>query len=174
MDFEKLNDPDLRRTRRALQQDDLQYTYLPFMPHAAYATLGIRRSVHEAVGEFDESLLRLQDTDNCWRVQPARHPLRFVPKAAVHYRLRGTLRGVCRPAFLWSEYNVALYWNYRPHGMAHLSGSGEPTPGTACSKGAPLFLTQALAGAGFGTSAGTRAGFMVARSAGSDSRQLWT
>ncbi len=122
MDFEKLNAPSEGRARRSIQQQDLQsYTYPDFLPHAAGGTLGVRREVHEAVGGFDTSLLRLQDTDYCWRIQLAGFEMAFVPDAVIHYRLRETLSETWRQAFRYGEYNVKLYQLYRGKGMGKLT-----------------------------------------------------
>lgn len=118
----KLSDPKLLTTRRCPQQQGLQlYTYPPFLPHAGTCGLAVKRSVHEAVGGFDESFIRLQDTDYCWRVQIMGVPLQFVPDALVHMRFRGDLHSSYRQAREWGEYNVKLYKKYRPQGMPKLS-----------------------------------------------------
>lgn len=118
----KLSDPKLLATRRCPQQHGLQhYTYPPFLPHAGTCGLAVKRNVHEAVGGFDESFMRLQDTDYCWRIQIMGVPLQFVPDALVHMRFRGDLHASYRQAREWGEYNVKLYKKYRAHGMPKLS-----------------------------------------------------
>lgn len=122
-DYEKLNEPWMLKYRKLSQVDGLQdYTHPSYLPHASSSTLGVKRSVHKAVGGFDESLFKLQDTDYCWRIQLAGIQLHFVPKAVVHYRFRPTLAGNYHQARLWGEYNVFLYKKYRPLGMPKLSG----------------------------------------------------
>jgi glycosyltransferase involved in cell wall biosynthesis len=121
-DTEKLNPTWIRRSHGNPQRDGLnQYTYPPFLPHAGGGGLAIRRSVFEALGGFDESLLRLQDTDLCWRVQLSGVPLHFVPEAVYHVRYRDSLAGLYRQAMIFAEYNVLLYKRYRAHGMPPLS-----------------------------------------------------
>lgn len=118
----KLSHPDLLATRKCPQQDGLQpYRYPPFLPHAGTCGLGVRRSIHEAVGGFDESFIRLQDTDYCWRIQLMGVPLVFVRDALVHMRFRGDSRSAYRQAREWGEYNVKLYKKYRSQGMPQLS-----------------------------------------------------
>jgi GT2 family glycosyltransferase len=120
IDMDKLNSPGQIRSRP--QTDGVQqFTYPPFLPHASGGTLGVKRSVFEAVGGFDESQRFLADTDFCWRVQLAGIPLEFVPDAVVHMRVRGTLKGMFRQARGWGEYDVRLYKRYRPRGMPKLS-----------------------------------------------------
>lgn len=121
-EYTKLNQPWTLKYRPLVQQDGVQeYTYPPYLPHAAGSALGVRRSVHKAVGGFDETLYKLQDTDYCWRIQLTGTKLHFVPEAVVHYRLRDNLEGLYHQARLWGEYNVFLYKRYRPLGMPKLS-----------------------------------------------------
>jgi glycosyltransferase involved in cell wall biosynthesis len=111
-DFEKLN-PFARRKLKT-QQDGLQEIwYPPYLLHAGGSGLGVKRLVHEAVGGFDESLLVLEDTDYCFRIQLSGVEFHFVPEAVVHVRQRDKLGGLFRQALLWAEYNVLLYKRYR-------------------------------------------------------------
>lgn len=122
LEGEKLSSPRAVGARMCPQRDGLQpYRHPPYLPHAASAGLGIKRSVHESVGGFDESFYKLQDTDYCWRVQLAGHELHFVPDALVHMRFREDTRTICRQAREWGEYNVRLYKKYRPLGMPKAS-----------------------------------------------------
>jgi cellulose synthase/poly-beta-1,6-N-acetylglucosamine synthase-like glycosyltransferase len=73
------------------------------------------------VGGFDESMLRLQDTDYCWRIQLAGTELHFIPEAVVHVRMRDNPRAFYRQTRDWAEYNVLLYKKYLPHGMPKLT-----------------------------------------------------
>ncbi len=122
LEGEKLNGPEMLKMRQCPQQDGLQkYKYPPYLPHAAGTSLGVKRSLHEAIGGFNESMLLLHDTDYCWRIQLTGTELHFVPEALIHYRLRDSLAGMYRQAYLWGEYNVVLYKKYRPLGMPRLS-----------------------------------------------------
>ena len=85
----------------------------PFYPHAGACGIAIKKHLHEAVGGFDESFLRLQDTDYCIRLYQHGARLRFVPDALIHIRNRSTLKGIYRQAKTWGEYNVLLYKRYR-------------------------------------------------------------
>lgn len=121
-DYQKLNEPWSLKYRKLSQQDGLQeFKHPPYLPHASSSTLGVKRSVHEAIGGFDETMLRLQDTEYCWRIQLAGTELYFVPEAVVHYRFRSNLKGHYNQARLWEEYRVLLYKKYRPLGMPKLS-----------------------------------------------------
>ncbi|MGF1480864.1 MAG: glycosyltransferase family 2 protein [Cyanophyceae cyanobacterium] len=118
LEFKKLNQPWVIQSHACPQQHGLQkYREPPFLEHAAGCNLGVKRSIHEAVGGFDESLFRLQDTDYCWRIQLAGTKLHFVPEAVIQYRFRHTVAGLYRQARLWGEYNVLLYKKYRTFGM---------------------------------------------------------
>jgi len=121
-DDEALNEPWTRRCHgSAPQATGLNpYTYPPFLPHAGGSSLGVRRTLHEEAGGFDETLPALEDTDHCWRLQLAGHELRFVPDAVVHIRYRTSLRAIYRQAFQYAVYNVLLYKLYQDRGMPRL------------------------------------------------------
>jgi glycosyltransferase involved in cell wall biosynthesis len=120
-DTAKYNAPWVQKSRGNPQQDSIQrYTYPPYLPHAGGSGLGIKRSVYEAVGGYDESMHRLEDTDFCWRAQLAGVELKFAPDALVHIRYPQTLSGLYCQARGYAEYNVLLYEKYRPHGMPEL------------------------------------------------------
>ena len=124
MDDEKLNEPWTRKARRCPQREGIQgYSYPPYLPHAASCNIGIKRSLYEVVGEFDESFYFLDDTDYCWRCQLGGREIHFVPDALVHYRFRHTLGGIYRQALNYAEYNVLLYKKYRSLGMPKLSSN---------------------------------------------------
>ena len=121
-EYNKLNETWTLKYRTLSQLDGLQeYRYPPYLPHASGSTLGVRRSIHEAIGGFDETMLRLQDTDYCWRIQLAGTKLHFAPNAVVHYRFRDTIGSLYHQGRLWGEYNVLLYKKYRPLGMPKAS-----------------------------------------------------
>ncbi len=118
----KLSSPWAVKARMCPQENGIQtYDYPPFLPHAASAGIGVKSSIHEAVGGFDETMPMLEDTDYCWRVQLMGVKLVFVKDALLHYRLRNSVRKMLRQSRLWGEYNVYLYRKYRSHGMQKLS-----------------------------------------------------
>jgi glycosyltransferase involved in cell wall biosynthesis len=119
---EKLNGPSAFQTHRCPQQDGVQeYKYPPFLPHAGGCGLGIKRTLHEAVGGFDETMSCLEDTDYCWRVQLAGAKLCFVPDAIIHIRYRDGLGSMYRQGRRWGEGNVWVYKKFRRFGMPELS-----------------------------------------------------
>jgi GT2 family glycosyltransferase len=117
-DITRLNDPWVQRSHFNPQATGLnQYRYPPFLPHAGSGGLGVRRSVFEALDGFDESLLRLEDTDFCWRAQLRGFDLHFAGEAVYHVRYRDSLTGLYQQAVKFAGANVLLYKRYRSQGM---------------------------------------------------------
>ena len=90
----------------------LKAKFPPYLWHAGGGTLGVKKSLHEAVGGFDEALPYRHDTDFCFKVQLQGVELHFVSEAVVHVRCRDTLSGLLRQAWHWAEYDVLLYKIY--------------------------------------------------------------
>jgi hypothetical protein len=110
---QRLNSARTLRSRALDQQSDLQRcSPVVGLPHAGAGNLGIHRSVFFSVGGFDPAVRYLQDTDLCWRVQLAGHPLVFVPEVAVHVRLRATLGGMYRQGRNYGASQAALERRY--------------------------------------------------------------
>lgn len=121
-EYEKLNEPWVVKSMYSLPGKGLrEYKYPPYLPYAATCNLGLKLSLHKAIGGFDEAILRLEDLDYCWRVQLAGAKLHVVPDAVVHYRLRDKLAGIARISRISGENHVLLYKKYRPLGMPELS-----------------------------------------------------
>jgi len=114
-EYEKLNEPWTLGIFLPTQVDGLKKS--SYLPHASSFNLGVKRLIHEVIGGFDESMLRLQDADYCWRIQLAGTELHFVPDAVVHYRLRHTLADLFFQSCKRGEYDVLLYKKFRPLGM---------------------------------------------------------
>jgi GT2 family glycosyltransferase len=120
-DNEALNPAWVQRTHLNPQKDGVtRYDYPPFLPHAGGGGLGVRRSVHEEVGGFDESMPALEDTDYCWRIQLAGHELAFAPDAVVRIRHRHDPRSIFRQGVSYGRHNVLIYRKYLPLGMPRL------------------------------------------------------
>lgn len=116
-----LNNRDADNDGEVTQHYGLQeYTYPQFLSHSGGCGLGIKKSIHEAVGGFNEDMLRLEDTDYCWRVQLSGIKFHFIPEAVVHIRLRDNPIDLYRQTREWAEYNVLLYKKYRKYGMPKL------------------------------------------------------
>jgi glycosyltransferase involved in cell wall biosynthesis len=104
------------------QQKGVQpFTYPNYLPHAGCSGLGVKRSLHESIGGFDESLPVLEDTDYCWRIQLKGVSLNFSSDAVVNVRLRESILGIYRQISRWGEYSTLLYKRYRVLGMPKLS-----------------------------------------------------
>lgn len=113
-DTKKLNMSLIQKYIGNPQQNGFQALwYPPYLPHSGGCGLGVRRSLHETVGGFDESLLALEDTDYCIRIQLTGAKLHFVPDAVVHIRYRAKLSGIYRQSRLWAKYNLLMYKKYR-------------------------------------------------------------
>lgn len=114
MDTEKLNSDWLQQSRGNSQSDELPVIwYPPHMKHAGGGTLGIRRSLCLEVGDFDDGLPCLHDTDYCFRIQQKGVELQFVPEAVMHIRFRDSLLDIYRQARNYAKYNVKLSKRYR-------------------------------------------------------------
>lgn len=118
IDVYKLSPLWIAKIRNHSQTSGLQTKGAPpSLSHAGGGTIAVKRCLHDKVGGFDESFVRHQDTEYCWKIQLAGAKLRFIPEAVVHVRLRDTLMGNYRQAFGWGEYRVLLYKKYMHLGM---------------------------------------------------------
>lgn len=121
----RLNTSPLTRDRYNSQTEGVQaYSEPPFLPHAGAGNMGVRRSLFDSVGGFDESFETCFETDFCWKVQLRGVPLTPVRDAVVHVRYRDNACALVRQAEKYAEYNVALYKRYRPLGMPKLGIKG--------------------------------------------------
>jgi len=84
----------------------------PFCPLGGCSALGIRRSVYEAVGGFDESWRFFGDWEYSVRLFHAGYKIQFVPDAVVRYRYRTTYRSIYRQAKHWGIAYERLYKQY--------------------------------------------------------------
>lgn len=113
---------DYRKLREQPEQDYCGGTQVkgiqrmwwsPFYPHSGGGGIAIKRELHEAIGGFDTSWLRLQDTDYCIRLYKHGARLRFASDAVIHIRNRATYKGIFKQAKSWGQYNALLYKRYR-------------------------------------------------------------
>lgn len=113
-DFDKLNSSsvakiyELHAQKRGLQK----LGFAPFPLHAGGCGLGVKKSLHESIGGFDETLPRSQDTDYCIRIQLAGQGLYFADNALVHVRVQERYARLLEQASKWAEYNVLMYKKY--------------------------------------------------------------
>lgn len=80
-------------------------------------TMGIKRSVYEASGGFDESLVCGDDIDYSWRVQLVGTKLHHIPDLKIHYRFRHTLASIYPQAYEYGVASFRIYSKYQPLGI---------------------------------------------------------
>lgn len=120
-EIEELNDESVVRSRGKGQTEGLMdFAIVEYLPFASGGTIGIKRSIHEKVGGFDEGDI-LEDIDYCWRVQLAGTGLHFVSDAVMHMRYRSTMWKTLKQSVSWATYNVKLYKKYKNKGMPDYS-----------------------------------------------------
>lgn len=94
----------------------MRYHSEPFLYHVSGCGMGLRRATFERLGGFDETMLRLQDSDLCFRAQRAGIAIAFVPGALIHGRNRSTFWGIMRQSYGWGVAEVELARRYRRRG----------------------------------------------------------
>lgn len=113
MEVEKLNPPALAAAINNVQGKELRRAYYPpFLLHAGSSGMGVKRSLHERVGGFDESLSEREDTDYCFRMQLAGVMLHFAADAMIHIRYSDKPKDLFRQARRWARYQTLLYKRY--------------------------------------------------------------
>lgn len=118
-DYKRLNSEQSQEYMKGNQASGLQQLwYPPYALHAGGCGLGVHKSIHMAVGGFDETIRRLHDTDYCLRIQQMGIELTFVPDALIHIRNREDWQGVYYQGRSWARYNTCLYKRYR--GQDHI------------------------------------------------------
>ena len=88
---------------------DGEVAYLREAPTLNFA---FRRTVFDAVGDFDESFTYGSDTDFSWRLNDAGYRIRFVPDAVIEHDY-GTLRRQRRRSYLYGKSRARLYRKHR-------------------------------------------------------------
>ncbi|AFZ03198.1 glycosyltransferase [Calothrix sp. PCC 6303] len=81
----------------------------PYLPVVISSNMGVKRSLHEKIGGFDEGFLMIEDIDYAWRLQEAGHHVCEIPDAIVHYRLRKDFKAICDHAWKVGIYEALLY-----------------------------------------------------------------
>ena len=88
-----------------------------FLRAASGCGFGMTRKLYEAIGEFDESLRRLEDLDYSWRVQLSGVVIQLVTDAVVQYRHPATLHGLFRQAYFDGISELDLNRKFAAAGM---------------------------------------------------------
>lgn len=91
-----------------------------YFPYAAGNNLGVKRSIHNAVGGFDQTMLLLQDVDYCWRIQKTGIKLESASKAVINFRFRNTIKGMYRRCWRLACYDILLHQKHQKMGMPKL------------------------------------------------------
>lgn len=116
LDSMTLNDPSAVALRGSPQDGGL--LSLATYPFAAGGNLGIRRSLHDAIGGFDEDLLGgTNDVDYCWRLQQHGAEIHFEPEAVIAYRFRKDLRALFGQARFYALGLVSIYKKHGHQGL---------------------------------------------------------
>ena len=119
LEYDRLNEPWAIDVRGRPQERALaEWGFLDYLPFACCATIGVRRTLHEAVGGFDEAMVPAgEDMDYCWRLQHAGASFRLAPAAVTHYRLRHSLRDLFRQGLAYGEGHALAYKKHRGLGL---------------------------------------------------------
>jgi glycosyltransferase involved in cell wall biosynthesis len=118
MGVRSASDPQMAESGEGRQESGLiPYVYVPYLSHAGASGLGVRKTIHEQVGGFDERFIYCEDADYCWKIQLAGHPLHFEHRALIYVYDRNTSSGQFMQAVHWGEYSVLLIKKYIHKGM---------------------------------------------------------
>lgn len=115
-DYQKLNDPKTIALFSSLEGYGVNQS--PYLPFAGANNLGIKRSIHRAIGGFDEALYAGQDVDYCWRVQEAGFQLHEAPNALIHFRFRPRVMDNFSRWQRFGYHSVRLYRKHLPLGLS--------------------------------------------------------
>ncbi len=118
---------------RAFHSAYNQYTYAvqPMLPHAVGSCIFARRSVHEALGGFDETVVFAEDHDYARRADKAgyhagilrSHKIAISPR---RYRKEGMVRTAAK--FVWSEAAILVRGPFRTIPFTYEFGKFEEKP----------------------------------------------
>lgn len=115
LEVDSLNPPEVRR--RPLAAAVPKYGFLPIVSGGNF---GIRRTVLEALGGWNEEFTGgPDDTELCWRAQLAGYRYGRTPDAVVHYRYRTTARAAARQAYDGGRRIPTLIRTFRHAGMSY-------------------------------------------------------
>jgi GT2 family glycosyltransferase len=115
IDHDTLNAGWLAKARYHWQADGLMGG--DYLPATSGCAMGIRRSMFEEIGGFDERFLYAQDIDLSWRADRAGAHLTFVPDAVLRYRYRARVRDHLRQEYCWGTDDALIYRTHRGAGM---------------------------------------------------------
>ncbi len=93
------------------------YGVYGFLPYGLSANMGVRRSVFDVLGGFNETFRVGYDVEFCWRAQVEGFNLGTADDAVVVKRKRGDRRGTWNQHKAFGIADVQLYSTYRSNGM---------------------------------------------------------
>lgn len=137
LDYRPLNEPWLIAAHGEGIQltGPMQPNHPPYLPFAYGCNWGMKRSVYNSIGAFDETFKCAWDADYSWKVQYAGYQLTFLPELVVHYRLRSTFEGSYKQGRNWGEDYVLLKKHHQiPIGKLALVRLGTDTISTLFKK----------------------------------------
>jgi glycosyltransferase involved in cell wall biosynthesis len=88
-----------------------------FMPYAHGGNVGMWREVFDALGGFEETLLRAEDIDFGWRAADLGISIYHEPRAVLLHRMRPSARAVFRGAIRGGRSEPGLFRLHRDRGM---------------------------------------------------------
>lgn len=121
LDLASLNEPAWAGTRGTGWGRELDRFEGAF-PYASSCNLGIRRSVFDAIGGFDETLTVGEDLELSLRLSLAGHHIHFDDRAVVHYRTRTSMLAIARQAFRYGRAAADVAARSRRAGLRTTSG----------------------------------------------------
>lgn len=117
-DYDRLNSSWLAAARPGGQSGEPMGGFChPTLPYAGGGGLGVKKSLHDAVGGFDTTLRAAagqEDTDYCIRIQLAGATLRYAPDAVMHIRVKTSVRELFAQAKAWAESGAYIARRYQP------------------------------------------------------------
>lgn len=139
-DFTKLNEPWLVKCYEGIEGNGI--IDHPYLPIGGTNNLGIKRCLHNAIGGFDEALIKLQDVDYSWRVQELGTKLHQVDDAIVHFRFRNSFKDIYHRARKMGFHEVLLHKKHQPMGMPELIKLRRSAKGLVVLTGRLLFKVR--------------------------------
>lgn len=116
LERETLNDPVVA-SWRALPDPAEPVILGRFLPMTFGCNLGVRRSVFDAVGGWDEDYPNAAgDIEFCWRVQTAGYTFAHAPEAMVAYRYRTSIADTWRQVIEYGREEARVAKQYRAPG----------------------------------------------------------
>lgn len=112
-DFIRLNPPWHPVVKRKAGEADVQYFGKARIPSVGAASIGIRRTLFEQLGGFDQKLPIHEDADLCLRAHELGITIHVSQEAIMHMRVRAECRPVFRQAWSWGYWHVAFSKKHR-------------------------------------------------------------